>query len=155
MTLPPNATPEQKREALRNVLLDGGIPQERVESLLDILEVGDDGQVYITVEGMERLQGLLEGLDIPEGAEGTPLEAIRALLGQGVNTLSTDEVEATAIAFFEIPEIFRGKTAGDVHAIKALSSESAEAFVMVFSLEELLDRCSAVVKVERMAEATR
>lgn len=150
VTLPPNATPVQKREALRDVLLDGGIPEERVESLLDILEVGDDGRVYITVEGIERLQGLLGGLEIPEGAEGTPLAAFMAMLGQGGNSLSADE--GTAIAFFEIPESFRGKTAGNLHAIKALTSESAEAFVMVFSLEELLDRCSAVVEVERMAE---
>jgi len=148
VTLPPNATPDQKREALRDVLLDGGIPQERVESLLDILEVGDDGRVYITLEGIERLQGLLEGLDIPEGAEGTPLAAFMAMLGQGGNSLSADE--ATAVVFFEIPESFRGKTAGNLHAIKALTSESAEAFVQVFSLEELFDRCSAVVEVERL-----
>ena len=152
VTLPPNATPEQIREMIRNVLLNSGMPEDRVESLLDILEVGGATfSLVVTDSAMEYLRRRLQGLDIPEQAEERSLGVFMAVLGQEGNSLSA--AEATAVVFFEIPESFRGKTAGNLHAIKALTSESAEAFVQVFSLDELFDRCSAVVEVERTADS--
>jgi len=152
VTLPPNATPEQIREMTRNVLLSSGMPEDRVESFLDMLEVRGTNfsSLVLTESAMENVRIRLHGLDIPVRAEKRAVFVFMAVLGQEGNSLSVDAT--TAVVFFEIPESFRGKTAGELHAIKVLSSESAEAFVIVFSLEELFDRCSAVVEVERLPE---
>lgn len=148
VTLPPNPTPEQKREALQDVLRESGLPAERVEGILELLDIDDTGRVYITDEGMERLRGLLDELDIPEGAEGSPLALFRAVLDEQGGAVLSASHPRTAIVFFAIPGSFVGKSSERLHAVKMLSSESAEPFRRVYSFEDLLDGCSAVVETE-------
>jgi len=147
VTLPPNATPEQKREAVHNLLIEAGVPADRIEGILELLDVDDTGRVYITDEGMERLRELLDDLDIPDGAEGTPMAVFRAVLdAQG--TALTASAPRTAIVFFRIPERFIGKSSDRLQVVKVFSSQSAETFKRVYSFEELLDGCAAVVRVK-------
>ena len=153
--LPANPTPEQKREALRNALQGAGIPSGSIEAILDLLDVDDEGRVFITNKGMERLEKLLEDLEIPEGAAGAPLAAFKAMLGGKASLVAVSGT--TAVVFFGIPESFVGKASGHLQIVKALSVDgeaAAEVFVRVFSLEQLSDGCSAVVEAERTARGS-
>ena len=147
-TLPPDPTPEQKKEAMQNLLSDSGIPPERIESIVELLDVDETGRIIITDEGMNRLRELLDGLDIPEGAEGSPLSVFRAVLDAEGSALAASESGTTAVVFFRIPEGFIGKRADRLQVVKMLSSDEAEAFLRVYTLEDLRDGCAAVVDVE-------
>lgn len=148
--LPPNPPPEQKRDALREALLDALVPSDIVENILGFLDVDDTGQVYITPEGIDRLRELLDDLDIPEGAESAPLALFRAALGSNSSVLAV-EGGTTAEVFFRMPESFIGKTAACLQVVKMFDSGKAETFARAFSLEELVDGSAAVVEVELTA----
>ncbi len=151
VTLPPNPTPEQKRDALWKVLSEALVPDERIESIIDLLTIDDAGRVYITEEGMERLGELLDDIDIPEGAEGSPLAVFRAVLDAQGSALTASDGVATAIVFFRIPEGFIGKRSDRLQVVKEISSKIAEAFERAYTLEDLRDGCAAVVEVETAA----
>lgn len=155
VSLPPNPTPEQKKEAIKKVLSDAGVPAERIEFIVELLDVDDAGQVYITAEGMNRLRELLDDLDIPEGAESSPLTVFRAVLDAQGNVPTASGNGTTAIVFFRIPEGFIGKRSDRLQVVKMLSSESAEVFERVYALEDLRDGCVAVVEVETVPGGTR
>ena len=148
--LPPNPTPEQKRDALREALLDALVPSDTVENLVELLGIDDTGQVYITPEGIERLRELLDDVDIPEGAESAPLAVFKAALGSDSSVLAV-EGGTTAVVFFRMPESFIGKTAACLQVVKMFDSGKAETFARAFSLEELVDGSAAVVEVELTA----
>lgn len=148
VTLPPDPTPEQKKDALREALREALVPGERIEEIVDLLAIDDTGQVYITDDGMDRLRKLLDSLEIPEGAGGSPLSVFRAVLDAEGSALTASESGTTAVVFFRIPEGFIGKRADRLQVVKMLSSEAAEAFVRVYTLEDLRDGCAAVVDVE-------
>ncbi len=150
--LPPNPTPEQKKEALRQILREALFPEELIEEIVDLLDVDSAGQVFIADGGIERLRELLDDLDIPEGAEGSPLAVFRAVLETEGSELTASNGGTTAIVFFRIPEEFTGKRSDSLQVVKVLSSESAEAFIRVYSLEDLLDGCAAVVEVKKTSD---
>jgi hypothetical protein len=147
--LPPNPTPEQKKDALRRILREALFPEELIEEIVNLLAVDTAGQVYITDGGMIRLRNLLEDLDIPEGSDESPLAVFRAVLDAEGSELTASNGGTTAIVFFLIPEGFAGKRADSLQVVKMLSSESAEAFTRVYALEDLLDGCAAVIEVKR------
>ncbi|NLD96752.1 MAG: hypothetical protein GX635_06490, partial [Synergistaceae bacterium] len=133
------------------VLSEALVPDERIESIIDLLTIDDAGRVYITEEGMERLGELLDDIDIPEGAEGSPLAVFRAVLDAQRSALTASDGVATAIVFFRIPEGFIGKRSDRLQVVKEISSKIAEAFERVYTLEDLRDGCAAVVEVETAA----
>jgi Synergist-CTERM protein sorting domain-containing protein len=147
VTLPPNPTEEQKKDALENVLREALVPDSLIEDLLELLEVDDTGQVRISDDGMERLRELLDDLEIAEGEEMRPLAVIRASLdAQDASALSTEA--GTAIFFFELPSCYHGLRCDQLQVVKAFSSERAALFERVYQLEDLRDRCAAVVVIE-------
>ncbi len=139
VNLPPNPTPEEKREALTDLLLGAGVPGGLAEDITPFLDVDGAGNVFVSGDGMDRLRELLENVEIPDGAEGIPLPFFQVSLTSGAGT---------AIVFFAIPEGFLGKRCDQVQVVKMFSSSQTDVFSRVFSLDALLDGCSAVVEVE-------
>ncbi len=147
VTLSPNPTEQQKKDALRNVFRQAFVPDELIEDLLELLSVDDTGQVFINDDAIERLLKLLDDLEIPEGAEGSPLAVFRASLdGQGASALAEDA--GTMIVFFELPSRFNGVRSDRLQVVKVFSPERVVLFERVYSLEDLRDRCAAVVELE-------
>ena len=139
VNLPPKPTPEEKREALTDLLVGAGIPGGLAEDITPFLDVDGAGNVFVSGDGMDRLRELLENVEIPDGAEGIPLPFFQASLTGGAGT---------AIVFFAIPEGFIGKRCDSLQVVKMFSSTETDVFSRVFSLDALLDGCSAVVEVE-------
>ena len=127
------------------------MPGERIESIVELLDIDSTGQVYITPDGMDRLRSLLEDLEIPEGAENGPLAVFKASLGEDFYGMRLAGNDKTAVLFFLLPEGFVGKTANRVHVVKMLASDEAVPFTQVFAMEDLKDACSAVAEVEQLA----
>jgi len=151
VTVPPEATPEERKDALREALREALVPGERIESIVELLDIDATGQVYITPDGMDQLRSLLEDLEIPEGAENAPLAVFKASLGGDFYGMRLAGNDKTAVLFFLLPEGFIGKTADRVHVVKMLSSDEAVPFTQVFAMEDLKDTCSAVVGMEHLA----
>jgi Synergist-CTERM protein sorting domain-containing protein len=151
VTVPPNATPEERRDALREALREALVPEERIESIVELLDIDATGQVYITPDGMDQLRNLLEDLEIPEGAEKGPLAVFKASLGGDFSGMRLAGNDKTAVLFFLLPEGFVGKTADKVHVVKMLASDEAIPFTQVFAMEDLKDGCSAVAEIEPLA----
>ena len=147
--LPPDPTPEQVTEALREALRRVLFPEELINDIIGYLYMDDAGQIHITREGIDRLCEVLgELVDIPEGAENAPLPVFRALLGLDKKRLAASSDAFTAVIYFNIPGSFIGEKADTLQLIKMLGSESARPFKHVHRLEELTDCCVAVVEVE-------
>ncbi len=142
---PLRATPEQKKEAIRAALRKALVPEDRIEAIIELLDIDESGRIFIAPEGIEHLKTLLEGLNIPEGAAEAPIALFIALLGGDTGKTAAEDA-ATAILFFTIPESFRGESAENLYVIKVFSAEAAEPFVQAFSFEELIDGHSAVVE---------
>ncbi len=151
VTIPSNASPEEKKDALREALREALVPGERIESIVELLDIDDTGQVYITPDGMDQLRELLEDLEIPEGAENGPLAVFKASLGGNSSGMRLAGNDKTAVLFFLLPEGFVGKTADRVHVVKMLASNEAVPFTQVFTMEDLKDTCSAVAEMEHIA----
>ena len=154
VTLPPEATPEERKDALRETLREALIPEDRIESILELLDIDSNGQVYITQDGMDQLRSLLEDLEIPEGAENGPLAVFKASLGEEFSGMRLAGSERKAALFFSLPEGFIGKTADRVHVVKMLASDEAVPFTQIFAMEDLKDGCSAVAEVEQVADGS-
>lgn len=142
---PLRATPEQTKEAIRIALRKALVPEDRIEAIIELLDIDESGRIFIAPEGIERLKTVLEGLNIPEGAAEAPIALFIALLGGDTGKTAADDA-ATAILFFTVPESFRGKSAESLYVVKVFSAEAAEPFVQAFSFEELIDGRSAVVE---------
>lgn len=140
----PDSTPEQKKEALREVLRLALVPEDRIERIVDLLDIDGTGQVYITGEAMVRLAETLNGIDSEEGAQASSLTVFRALLYEEGSAPSG---AMTAITFFGIPGQVIGRRAELLQVVKAFSPEGAEVFKRVYALEDLRDGCAAVVEV--------
>ncbi len=139
------ATPEQTKEAIRIALRKALVPEDRIEAIIELLDIDESGRIFIAPEGIERMKTVLEGLNIPEGATEAPIAIFIALLGGDTGKTAADDA-ATAILFFTVPESFRGKSAESLYVVKVFSAEAAEPFVQAFSFEELIDGRSAVVE---------
>ena len=147
VTLPPNPTDEQKKDALRKTFRDALVPNVLIEDLLELLTVDDSGQIYIGGDGIEQLRKLLDDLEIEEGTEMSPLAVIRASLdAQGASAHSTEA--GTMILFFELRNRYTGLRCDHLQVVKAFSSERAALFERVYQLEGLRDRCAAVVEMK-------
>jgi len=142
---PLRATPEQTKEAIRIALRKALVPEDRIEAIIELLDIDESGRIFIAPEGIERLKTLLEGLNIPEGAAEAPIALFIALLGGDTGKTAADAA-ATAILFFTVPESFLGKSAESLYVVKVFSAEAAEPFVQAFSFEDLIDGRSAVVE---------
>ncbi len=147
VTLPPNPTEEQKKDALRKAFRDALVTNSLIEDLLELLEVDDSGQIYIGGDGIEQLRKLLDDLEIEEGTQMSPLAVIRASLdAQGTSAHSTEA--GTAVFFFELPSCYTGLRCDQLQVVKAFSPERAALFERVYQLEDLRDRCAAVVEMK-------
>jgi len=154
--LPPAPPADQKREALRNALRRLLIPEERIDVIIEFLDVDGAGQVYITAEGIRRLQALLTTVEIPEHGATLSLPVFRALLlGGASSTGSGSGLGESALVFFGVPEAFIGKNVENLHVVKMLSTESAEVLTHVFDLDDLRDGTCAVVEIEQTAEGEK
>ena len=148
VTLPPNPTSIQKKEALREALRKAFVPEELVEEIADLLTVDDTGLLFILGDGMDRLRELLDEIEIPEGAEGSPLAVFRTVLDAQDGALTASDGAATMIVFFETRERFVGIRSDRLQVVKMFSGESAGVFERVYALEDLRDGCAAVVEAE-------
>ncbi len=151
--LPLGATIEQKRAAVKEALIGLNVPPALAESIAALVNVDMHGYIYLSPGSVEAVERLLQQFDIPE-------DAVRALLplfsvaidGSGGSALAARNI---AVAFFPVPEVFFGKRAAAVRAVKLLSAEDARPYVPAFTPEELTDGRSAVVEVEAVSGGVR
>lgn len=144
ISLPEGADGETRLSALREAMLDAFVPDDRVDGIVELMEVDSSGIAHLAKDGLELIRRLLPQVEIPSDSVGVPLAAFRALpLGRP----SSNGV-STAVIFFRVPAPFVGKEAGRVHVVKVFSSSMAMIFRQVFSIEGLQDGCFSLLDVE-------